>query len=439
VANRRRRLEQELQDESVELVNEDLREAVRFETDHRYTEGDLDELEEALLDELFHARYPPVHEGRRPSYGCILTLERDLEVVASGDVALDLVQLLDPMDYEAARELADGVSTFVIRSVTTNEAALARLAPGDERSLYEFAWSSNCWIVQRHPNGNVRLFGRERVTTLSADEWTAKPYAHTRWLELTHGMGGDSKSMMVGQAQLRLCLHLLSPRRIGATLVWMTNDPTSEIEGYLTKRSRPIAAPLNVTDHLHDDAIAAVLASVDGACLVEPNGDIAGIEAFLDNSARSVELGLGDHGTRHTTAARFSYDVAGAIVFVVSADGPVSVFSDGVRLMRLDPDENPYRLHAWTFARELGDDSVINRQVKICSTCDKRVVIEATAPVGAGTGATAVPCPVCNSPLGGAAVGDYRSRVLKPWEDEATATATWGLGAMARLIPEAPA
>jgi len=33
-------------------------------------------------------------------------------------------------------------------------------------------------------------------------------------------------------------------------------------------------------------------------------------------------------GTRHTSAQRFSYDFAKGIIFVVSSDGPVTVFSD---------------------------------------------------------------------------------------------------------------
>jgi hypothetical protein len=40
-------------------------------------------------------------------------------------------------------------------------------------------------------------------------------------------------------------------------------------------------------------------------------------------------------GTRHTSAARHTYDCPDVLAFVVSADGPVTVFCDGRRIVDL--------------------------------------------------------------------------------------------------------
>ncbi len=40
-------------------------------------------------------------------------------------------------------------------------------------------------------------------------------------------------------------------------------------------------------------------------------------------------------GTRHTSSARHTYDCPDVLAFVVSADGPVTVFSDGQRIADL--------------------------------------------------------------------------------------------------------
>jgi hypothetical protein len=40
-------------------------------------------------------------------------------------------------------------------------------------------------------------------------------------------------------------------------------------------------------------------------------------------------------GTRHTSAARHTYDCPDVLAFVVSIDGPVTVFSDGLRIAQL--------------------------------------------------------------------------------------------------------
>ena len=39
-----------------------------------------------------------------------------------------------------------------------------------------------CDVVQRHPTGAVRVFGRERLLVYENDEWLTKAYAHTRWM-----------------------------------------------------------------------------------------------------------------------------------------------------------------------------------------------------------------------------------------------------------------
>jgi len=43
-------------------------------------------------------------------------------------------------------------------------------------------------------------------------------------------------------------------------------------------------------------------------------------------------------GTRHTSAARHTYDCPDVLAFVVSTDGPVTVFSDGRRIAELKAD-----------------------------------------------------------------------------------------------------
>ena len=40
-------------------------------------------------------------------------------------------------------------------------------------------------------------------------------------------------------------------------------------------------------------------------------------------------------GTRHTSAARHTWDCPDVLAFVVSTDGPVTVFSDGHRIADL--------------------------------------------------------------------------------------------------------
>jgi len=54
---------------------------------------------------------------------------------------------------------------------------------------------------------------------------------------------------------------------------------------------------------------------------------------YSEASKRLIEARA---GTRHTSAQRFSYDFAKGIIFVVSSDGPVTVFSDGMSVTDLE-------------------------------------------------------------------------------------------------------
>ena len=223
-----------------------------------------------------YARNPPVHERRRPSYGCVVLPVRDLPT--GGPEGVDIVELVDEGAHESARELADGLRTFVVRA-SQGGAALAYMSAADDTLVHQ-ATDINAWIVQRHPNGIVRVFGRERLFVFDNDEWAVKPYGHTRWLQLAHAIGADAAQLTVGMALLDLCLHVLSARRIGATFVWMVRGGGEALDAHLQKQARQIAAPLNVRDAQLFEPLVTLLASVDGACIIDEAGSVVGVKEF---------------------------------------------------------------------------------------------------------------------------------------------------------------
>lgn len=419
-AERRRvRLVRELSDEGVELIDPV---ALCDDLDEGLSETEASELEEVLIDELAYARNPPVHEQRRPSYGCIVYPGTDLPYDVPDE--MELSELVDEDDFERARELADGIHTFVARA-SQGGAALAHLSATDEYSLVHLAGETGAWIIQRHPNGTVRVFGRERLHLFLNDEWTVKPYGHTRWVQLTHVVGAEAGQATVGMALLDLCLHVLSARRIGATFVWMVRGGVESLTDHLQRPSRPIATALNVTERRDFEPLATLLASVDGACLIDEDGSVVGVESFLRMSEDAKKHVDSRGGTRHTSAACFSFDVAEAVVFVVSADGPVTIFSDGVDALRLDEDV-PY-------AAALRAPPSFSRIAKVenvrteCASCRKPLIVELQLVDGANHMLTQR-CPVCGSPAHEAEAFSTSCRVAKPWEPP-NASVTWGFGA----------
>lgn len=369
-----------------------------------------------------YARRPPVHEGRLPSYGSLVFAGTDIPS-ALGD-QFNVLELTDD-DHVGARELANGLTTFLVRT-SQGSSALVTLERGDELALVRLATDLHCWVVQRHPNGMIRIFGRERLLLFQNDRWSAKPYGHTRWLQLAHVTGIPSgEGLLVGAALLDLCLHLLSARHIGATFVWMPSDEDPNPQ-HIAKAARHLAAPLKVTDPDHIQALSTVLASVDGACLVDSSGGVRGVEAFLSPSKDAERLIKPAGGTRHTSAARFSFDEDRAVVFVVSADGPVTVFSDGMDVLRLDQEGAYDRVLAYVREERQGDLR-FNLSRRACPACQKSIILE-VAHVDGGETAVRVDCPVCGEALESLPGISVRTRVAKPWEGE-SATVSWGMPA----------
>jgi DNA integrity scanning protein DisA with diadenylate cyclase activity len=73
----------------------------------------------------------------------------------------------------------------------------------------------------------------------------------------------------------------------------------------------------------------------DGALLVGRNGCLLAVSVILRPSRASEQVVPPMKGTRHTSAARHTYDCPDVLAFVVSTDGPVTVFSDGQRVADL--------------------------------------------------------------------------------------------------------
>lgn len=73
----------------------------------------------------------------------------------------------------------------------------------------------------------------------------------------------------------------------------------------------------------------------DGAVVLGPDGTVQNVNCILRFSPKSEAEVSAFPGTRHTAAARHSYDCPNVLVFVVSANGPVTVFSDGGEVAKL--------------------------------------------------------------------------------------------------------
>lgn len=333
-----------------------------------------------ILDELDHARRPPVHETRRPLFGAFI-LPPDRELLVSGDLVE--VRLLGAMDLEQARQFTDGRASFLVHQNGDGPAlAHFRRSVQYEADLVNIQQATDAYIVQRTLRGQTRLFTTDGVVDWNGRTWSRRPNAEALLPAVSKLV--PTASWHVLRGLLELCIHWLSPSHIGATML-LRLDGAGPLDGPSSglDLAAAFASPaLNVRSPHHFAALHAALTQTDLATVIEPDGAVRSFAVGLNATARS-DLLVADHrGMRHRSARRYSYDHPEVIAFVVSQDGPVTVFSDGAAIATCDV------IHAdWPAMKtDPASDIALHR----CVGCDK-LLASASRLVRFGTPY----CPVC--------------------------------------------
>jgi len=337
---------------------------------------------ESILREFLVALDTPVHEGLISPYGALL-IPKDTEL--SGHLLP-----LGLGDLDLARKAADGSSALLVWDEHTLRGMLLldpSLAPDLE--LTRIARPRNGIAIRRDSNGVVRIYEPHFTLRHAGRRWTISP---------TLGDAIDHILKVVGMADRRLLFNLLefayyvlSPWRIGATLVWILSDREP---AELTTDLRPFRLSLDAGDGEPSLSFAAhLLAQFDGATVINRTGRLVTTGVHLTASRLAHELIPARPGTRHTSARRASFDLPDTLVVTVSADGPVSVFSDGVDIFDL-----------WFFSaaganekasRRAADDAKLTDvREHTCPRCGKTSSIE-TLRIGSGPKGEEARCPVC--------------------------------------------
>lgn len=280
-----------------------------------------------LMDELAHAVWAGIHEHRRFGYGCILD---PCDPAAVGDpVAEPAAPVLDGGPLSELRRYADGQRLFLVRSQDDPPKVVAVDVP-DEIALVRLHRLAGGTIVRRVPDG-VQVVTEDGTVGSYSGRWSLTP-SLTSSVDTVGDIVRLSERDVLCQI-LDLCLHVLSPRHVGATIVWRLRTPTDD---RLTRPPQPGPLELSVVDDRHLDAVAKRVALLDGACVLERDGTVAGFGAFLGRSRATEDRVAYEAGLRHSSARWYSNDVPEALVFVVSEDGPVTVYRDGSVLLPSD-------------------------------------------------------------------------------------------------------
>jgi DNA integrity scanning protein DisA with diadenylate cyclase activity len=289
----------------------------------RYLEG----LEEEIAAELARCFDPVIFEQAIRPYGAIVA--REMPHLARLGRILDTTGLT----HEIIRSLADGRSTFVL--AVKNEPL--RLLLTDERIDTDQDYASHAaWvdglIICNNGEGTVRIVSVSSVTLVEGRRWIAKDLVFEAAEDIMDVVPASNGEVV--RRILEITHHRISPHRIGATLVYQLEQPARPTR----RRDEGIALDTLGISVLNESEEPLLLHQVryrDGALLIDRTGRLLASNVILRPTKASEQAVPVTGGTRHTSAARHTYDCPDVLAFVVSIDGPVTVFSDGLRIAQL--------------------------------------------------------------------------------------------------------
>lgn len=290
------------------------------------------ESEAAVLTEIDRARFPRQHERRFPTYGAITAHNSHRELTDTLD-ALGATRLpASPDAADEVRHMADGVQSFALIGPDTAELAVLATPALREIELVGLRRSlgASATVVCRWHDGTVRLVQRGQIAIFDGTRWWTKPDARTYTFSVCRTV--PDAPFSIAQAMLDFCVHTMAPNPGGTILAWCLDDQSLDRlrARSISTRSSPAIA-LSVARPVVHSTLRHVLSQVDGACALNRQGQVVETGLHLRASTEShteVEVSPAK-GTRHAAAKRCSYDIANAVFFVVSDDGPVTVYVRG--------------------------------------------------------------------------------------------------------------
>jgi hypothetical protein len=280
------------------------------------------------LVELAYALRPQVHEGRVPSYGVLLPPRPFLTVdaiSAAVETSVDLVFAHD-LDLKFARRFADGMTSFGVRTTDAiDHIACFGRNMADEHDLVGLQTVMGGHVIQRHPAGEVRIFGPAGVVRWNGTAWHHDAPMDA-WIARLKSVAPDLPVDGV-RPLLRFAVHKLGGRRIGATLIWRPTEHTVSRHRYEPLIHNTPRLRLGAIGE--EAALANALAQTDGAATFDGSATLTGLAIRLAPSTVAEQTIDPIGGMRHTSALRYSHDDPHSIVIVVSEAGPVTLMHAG--------------------------------------------------------------------------------------------------------------
>jgi hypothetical protein len=364
---------------------------------------------DSLLNEIIFAVNPPIHERNIPKYASMIVVSKKVSLKHINSIG-EIINI-SKLPEEYSRMLANANQSFYLIIGKKKIILCLKTQLNNEIDYMKFAVANRVFIVQRFSDGEVKIFTDRNIIIYKKNHWIQKEYSFISNSKVFDVLPMNALNNCISII-LEFCFHVLSPRNIGATLLLKLN--TNPVQSKYLEQGIDIAGlNLNILNQFHSGAIANLIRQNDGAVLIDHNGTVTNFHSTIRNSERSNTVINKFKGTRHTSARRLTYDLPNIIAFVVSEDGPVMVFSDGVNLLNLSeftPGGDAKSL--LKNAPDRKDDICAASEEITCGNCGKKICVEIQTRRGFKETQEGL-CPVCNHLILKKACGNVKTKIIK--------------------------
>ncbi len=309
--------------------------------------NDPSRLFDIVVDEVAYAIFAPVHEQQQATYGVFIAK-------ATTDWASHLQEEFNGELNECSeltRYCADGIYSYILRSGTEfktircgkdrsfrTQARLFILRDNIMNSEGVAPWNTSppCGerdliVVRRDERGTVTIIHWDGVTRCHNGRWSFTPHQYRLFLEehISSSVSNfDTKKKNVLRSILGMCLNILSPGGIGATIIMHLDNDTNLFTHLSDMNSIKEVPAFEVRTLSYQFSIAHVLSQCDGAAIISDTGVFRQVGLWLTPSAEHLLAVQSAGGTRQLTAHALSKVIDSPII-TVSSDGPVRAYYKG--------------------------------------------------------------------------------------------------------------
>lgn len=315
---------------------------------NEFFQSDRFGLNELALQEFVDTIFEPSFEGRPPTHGTILCSHPFDEYQQNLPPCTWL-----PGIQSDGRIFCDGIKTFRIickdiqgvvsfsDKVVFDELDLFTIR---DDALYNFGGeehhvplTKDMWLIKRNARGEITFLCEDGIAVhrdarISFFKYQyhfkrqLSDYISNRWPE-------NPWPKQLLDSILRIAIHTLgADAGVGGTIVLY--HPDDDPDNYINStNAMKLPDNLKVTLRDHQSLLVTLMRYTDGAVLVDSEGRVRSARNWLVVPTEIMSEAGSEGGTRHLTAKLFSKSIQG-LVFVISSDGPVSLFAQGERVFR---------------------------------------------------------------------------------------------------------